>query len=162
MFQVRSGNAADLPRSYTVEAGKRLSDTWDVGAAYDLSVYGPNGFLRSFKGSVATGTMRSRLDVRASYKTSDQGGIKLRITNTGEHDAGVTVLDAYTGRKITKMLDRREGFDHDWSLEDFHGWYDLIVRVAGDAAFEYRLAGHVETGEDSISDPVLGGYPLHT
>jgi phospholipase C len=160
VFQVRSGNAAD-PRSYTVGAGKRLSDTWDVGAAYDLSVYGPNGFLRSFKGSVAAGTMRSRLDVRASYDTSDQGGIKLRITNAGEHTAGVTVLDAYTGRKFTKLLERRKDLDHEWSLEGFHGWYDLIVRVEGDAAFEYRLAGHVETGEDSITDPVLGGYHLH-
>jgi phospholipase C len=161
VFQVRSGNAADLPRSYTVGAGKRLSDTWNVDAAYDLSAYGPNGFLRSFKGSVAAGTMRSRLDVRASYDTSDQGGIKLRITNTGEHTAGVTVLDAYTGRKFTRLLERRDDLKHDWSLDAFHGWYDLIVRVEGDAAFEYRLAGHVETGEDSITDPVLGGYQLH-
>ena len=99
--------------------------------------------------------------MRASYDTSDQGGIKLRITNTGEHTAGVTVLDAYTGRKFTKLLERRDDLKHDWSLDAFHGWYDLIVRVEGDAAFEYRLAGHVETGEDSITDPVLGGYHLH-
>jgi len=31
----------------------------------------------------------------------------------------------------------------------------LIVTVAGDPTFNYRLAGHVETGPDSISDPAL-------
>jgi phospholipase C len=161
VFQVRSGNAADLPRSYTVGAGKELADTWNVGPSYDLSVYGPNGFLRSFKGSVADGTMRSMLDVRAKYDTDDDGVITLRITNNGKHTAAVTVLDAYTGKKFMKSLARNHDLDHDWSLHAFHGWYDLIVRVEGDAAFEYRLAGHVETGEDSMTDPVLGGYQLH-
>ena len=53
-LQVRSGNTADGPRTYTVEAGKSLSDTWSVDAQgrYDLSVYGPNGFMRAFKGAV--------------------------------------------------------------------------------------------------------------
>jgi phospholipase C len=162
VFQVRSGNAADLPRSYTVGAGKRLADTWNVGAAYDLSVHGPNGFLRAFKGSVAPGTTRSNLDVRARYESDDEGGISLRITNSGEQSAGVTVLDAYTGRTFTEVLAPHHHLDRDWTLRAFHGWYDLIVRVVGDTIFEYRLAGHVETGEDSMTDPVLGGYQLHT
>jgi phospholipase C len=37
------------------------------------------------------------------------------------------------------------------------GWYDLAVTVDGDAQFECRFAGHLETGEDSISDPAMGG-----
>jgi hypothetical protein len=41
-------------------------------------------------------------------------------------------------------------------LEDFGGWYDLIATVAQDPTFNYRLAGHVETGPASISDPALG------
>jgi hypothetical protein len=28
--------------------------------------------------------------------------------------------------------------------------------VSGDDAYEYRLAGHLEDGRDSISDPALG------
>ena len=68
----------------------------------------------------------------------------------------MTVLDAYTGKKFMKLLARNDDLDHDWSLHAFHGWYDLTVRVEGDAAFEYRLAGHVETGEDSTTDPVPG------
>ena len=50
--------------------------------------------------------------------------------------------------------------DKNWSLYDFHGWYDLVIRVTGDSSYEYRLAGHVETGKDSITDPALGGLTL--
>jgi hypothetical protein len=56
-----------------------------------------------------------------------------------------------TGRRST------ETFEDEFSLDQFHGWYDLVVTVAGDATFKYRLAGHVETGKDSFSDPALGG-----
>jgi hypothetical protein len=34
-------------------------------------------------------------------------------------------------------------------LERFHGWYDRIVQVSEDPTFECRLAGHVETDDDS-------------
>jgi phospholipase C len=66
-------------------------------------------------------------------------------------------LDAYTGNATTRSLDHGESFEDELSLEEFHGWYDLIVTVAGDPTFKYRLAGHVETGADSFSDPALGG-----
>ncbi|HZC35074.1 MAG TPA: hypothetical protein VE242_05645 [Chthoniobacterales bacterium] len=36
---------------------------------------------------------------------------------------------------------------------DFYGWYDFTVE-AGD--FQRRLAGHLETGYDSMSDPAFG------
>ena len=67
------------------------------------------------------------------------------------------MLDAYTGVEFVQYLAPHEDMDRDWSLHDFHGWYDLIVRVTGDTAYEYRLAGHVETGRDSTTDPALGG-----
>lgn len=161
VFQVRSGNGAHLPRSYTVEAHKNLDDEWKFGADYDLSVHGPNGFLRSFEGSFAAGELGSDLEVRATYDTANEGGITLQITNRGKKSAAVSVLDAYTGNTVNQVLPHGKHLARYWSLQAFHGWYDLIVRIAGDAAFEYRLAGHVETGKDSMSDPVLGGYPLY-
>jgi phospholipase C len=160
VFHVRSGNPSVLPRSYTVEANKSLADAWTVTESYDLSVYGPNGFFRSFKGSVAARTVRAKLDVRASYNTGDQGGITLRIINSGEHTAKLSIVNAYTGESSGELLAPREDMDHEWSLSATHGWYDLIIRITGDDAFEYRLAGHVETGRDSMSDPALGGLVL--
>src|SRR5262249_24084146 len=79
VFQVRSGNIAHPPRTYTVEPGRHLSDTWSVAAIsaaeYDLSVNAPNGFLRAFKGGVAA--TRARVAVDVAYDGATQ-----RITLT--------------------------------------------------------------------------------
>ncbi len=156
VFQVRSDNAADSVRDYTVEPGKTLTGTWKVASSYHLKVYGPNGFVRYFHGSI--GAAAAALHVRSRYESEDDcGSIKLRIINVAANQAEVSVLDAYTGRTSTQLLQPRERFEDEWSLDQFHGWYDLIVTVVGDPTFKYRLAGHVETGRDSFSDPALGG-----
>jgi hypothetical protein len=155
VFQVRSGQAADLVRTYTVEPGKQLADTWNVASSYDLSVYGPNGFVRYFKGSIGSGA--AALDVFSKYRRNDGGSIGLSVTNVAGSQAEVSLLDAYTGSSVTRVLRPEETFEDELSLRQFYGWYDLIVTVAGDPTFDYRLAGHVETGKDSFSDPALGG-----
>jgi phospholipase C len=156
VFHVRSGNPADPVRYYTVEAGKTLPGVWNVASIYDLSVYGPNGFARFFNGSI--GGSVAALDIRTTY--GSQGGrpsIHLKIKNAAATAAEVTVLDAYTGNVSTKHLNPHATFSDKLVLDQFFGWYDLIVTVGGDPNFEYQLAGHVETGQDSFSDPALGG-----
>jgi phospholipase C len=37
-----------------------------------------------------------------------------------------------------------------------HGWYDLTATIGSSKIPLWRLAGHVETGRDSVSDPALG------
>ncbi|HEY7291764.1 MAG TPA: phospholipase C, phosphocholine-specific [Vicinamibacterales bacterium] len=155
VFQVRSGNAADVVRHYTVEPGKTLSGTWNVGTAYHLAVYGPNGFARYFDGSIGAGA--AALDVQARYGRRDGGSIELVVTNVSTR-AEVRILDAYTGDHIARrLLHSNETLEEGLSLERFHGWYDLVVTADVDPTFGYRLAGHVETGRDSFSDPALGG-----
>jgi phospholipase C len=155
VFQVRSRNVADPVRVYTVEPGKTLADTWKIVSLYQLSVYGPNGFARYFNGSI--GPSAAVLDVHSSYVNQDSGLILLRITNFGDVEAGVRLLDAYRGNVTTRLMPHQQPFMSSFSLDQFHGWYDLIVTVDGDPNFKYRLAGHVETGRDSYSDPALGG-----
>ena len=155
VFQVRSGNPSDPVRTYTVEPDKKLTGSWSVGSTYNLSVYGPNGFVRFYNGSIGSGA--ANLDVVSSYGDEDSASIELRITNVASAPAEVSVLDAYTGKSITRLLQPHETLQNESSLQEFHSWYDLIVTVAGDATFKYRLAGHVETGQDSFSDPALGG-----
>ena len=154
VFQVRSGNPADAVRMYTVEPGKHLSDAWSASPTYDLSVYGPNGFVRFFAGSIGSG---ADLDVASRYGKEDRGAIEWKITNVGSSQAEVNVLDAYTSHLKTRVLQVGDTFEDGLKLERFHGWYDWVVTVVGDPTFKYRLAGHVETGRDSISDPAMGG-----
>jgi phospholipase C len=155
VFQVRSTNASQPVRNYTVEPGKSLADTWSTTPSYDLSVYGPNGFIRNFKGG--PGSTAAALDVRSTYNTADLGSVGWSITNIATTNATVSVFDAYSGNVTTRLLRPRETFADEWSLNEFLGWYDLIVTVAQDPSFNYRIAGHVENGRDSFSDPALGG-----
>jgi phospholipase C len=121
-----------------------------------LAVYGPNGFVRFFNGSI--GSSAAYLDVRSTYDTDlASGGIKWQITNVGGNPAEVSVLNAYTGSVSAQLLQPQDTFAQGLQLNQFYGWYDLIVTVAEDTTFQYRLAGHVETGKDSFSDPALGG-----
>jgi phospholipase C len=153
---VRSGTAADPVRDYTVEPGKTLAGTWNVASPYQLSVYGPNGFVRFFNGSLGSGA--AVLDVRSSYESEDgRASIEWSIINLAADHDEVSVLDAYTGESSTHFLQSHATFEGELSLHRFHGWYDLIITVAGDPTFKYRLAGHVETGRDSFTDPALGG-----
>jgi len=156
-LQVRSGNTADGPRTYTVEAGKSLSDTWSVDAQgrYDLSVYGPNGFMRAFKGAVSQ-PAKANLDVDCSYDRDDRD-IILRITNLERVTCRVTVTNIYDHGAATHVLRPGQSFRERWSLGSSFGWYDLSVEVDTDENFLRRLAGHVENGRDSMSDPALGG-----
>jgi len=155
VFQVRSGNPADPVRAYTVERGKQLTGTWNFASRYDLGVYGPNGFARYFKGTI--GKFSANLDVRTQYDKDDHGATRLRITNVGTSKATVVVHDAYTGDTDLHLIWPGQTFETQQRCDRFFGWYDLILKVTEDPTFEWRLAGHVETGRDSYSDPVLSG-----
>jgi len=54
-----------------------------------------------------------------------------------------------------------QSLDARFSLRDSFGWYDIAITVDGDAGFLRRLAGHVENGEDSASDPAFGAVRKH-
>jgi phospholipase C len=166
VFQARSGNPTDLPRCYTVEPGASLAGTWPLTAnsAYDVSVHGPNGFFRSFKGGVLTGSAQLAIETFENGRRDDEifeGGrskvMSLSITNHSGRRVTVRVFDRYTRKTVKQVLANGARTSSRWSLERFGGWYELVVTVDEDNLFEYRLAGHIEDGKDSISDPLMGG-----
>jgi phospholipase C len=152
------------PWTYTVESGKELSDSWRLtrlpgerrGIAsaegeYNLSVFGPNGFLREFKG--AAGSQIEALAVMDSY---DTGGTRLRISlhNPGSSPCTVTVRDnAYRNPERTYHLAAHTRREDWWDLSASNGWYDLSVSHDFDSHYARRLAGHLENGLPSSSDP---------
>lgn len=160
VFQVRSANPAQGPRTYTVEPLKELTDTWPVTGAgateYDLAVHGPNGFFRAFKGGL--GPPRAQVEVAVEYDEASQI-IGLTITNRGTGPASVSVYNRCTRRKksIVEVVEPGDAIARSWSLVRFHGWYDLTVSVSEDPDFRCQVAGHLETGRDSTSDPLMGG-----
>ncbi len=156
-FQVRPSSGSDGPWTYTVEAGKSLSASWNVQGAqgrYDLSVFGPNGFLRAFRGTVSPDA-KANLEIDCIYDT-DGRDVRLRITNLARASCRVTVTNGYDNDSSTRLLRSGQSFSKTWELKASFGWYDLVVAVDTDQNFLRRLAGHVENGQGSASDPALG------
>ena len=154
-FQVRSGDGQTGPWTYTVGGGDETSDGFGSAGAtsYDFSVFGPNGFLRAFAGGLAEGS--ANLTVEAIYDAESEG-IALVIRNHGSSAEKVSIFDAYSGKTQTRVLQPQGSATYINQLQKSFGWYDLAVRVDSDASFERQLAGHVETGRDSVSDPAIG------
>ncbi len=159
-LHVRTANGAVAggstgPWGYTLESGKSLSDTWTAqgtALAYDLAVHGPNGFFRHFAGSLQA--TAAKLSGRTVYDTVN-GGISLHVTNLGAAATTVTVTDGYTNTSSHQVLAPGATFRSDWSLLGSSRWYDLVVTADTDARFIAQFAGHVETGADGVSDPLL-------
>jgi phospholipase C len=141
-----------------VEADKSLSNSWSLAQTqgkYDLSVFGPNGFLRHFRGTVSrNGAVDLDVDVR--YDVDDYA-LVLRITNQARVPCRVSISSGYDDRSVVDVLPRGRGLEKRWSLKSSFGWYDLAVRADGDRHFLRRVAGHLENERDSVSDPALGG-----
>lgn len=164
------------PRRYAVQPGKLLDDSWAVQAdsagRYDLWVLGPNGFHRRFKGDLTAlrGRQAAAPEVQLTYDPRGNG-IRLEarndglapvvlqvrsnqaygpLTATGSGAAGGTGMAwefRFTGRGEQSLY---------WNLDATGGWYDLVVTSSSDASFLRRLAGRVETGRHTVSDPAMG------
>ena len=161
VYHVRSGNTETGPWAYTVEPGAELSDLWKLASsqnAYDLSVYGPNGFFRSFLGSTASHE-KANLDITTEYDAV-RSGITLEVVNRGPA-CQFTILDTYTGETALHTIPKA-GDTHSIhsARKQFHGWYDFTIEVSSDTSFQRCFAGHVETGEDSLTDPAIGTINL--
>jgi phospholipase C len=158
VFQVRDGNHQHLPRSYTVGARDKLSDTWEFSTSgqsgYELLVYGPNGFFRSFKDS-GNSLLRCHIDYDI-----DHGGILLKLKNAGHSACNVRIADAYTGQTQAIALHAGKTSRQFVLLSQSHGWYDLTIETDASPVFRQCFAGHLESGQDSLSDPAISQRSL--
>ncbi|MGV9238275.1 phosphocholine-specific phospholipase C [Streptomyces nigra] len=148
-FHVTSGNRADGPWMYTTEAGKGIADTWNSAysnGSYDLTVHGPAGFFRAFRG---TNTVAGP-EVTARHRGDD---IELRFTNAGRSSVRLRIADGYGGRPATVTVRPGVTVRRVFGLAASRRWYDLTVTADGDRAFLRRFAGHVENGRPGVSDP---------
>jgi phospholipase C len=166
VFLVYSADGS-APRTYTVEAGKRLEDRLplDVDNAYDYTVYGPNGYLRRFAGkephngvgSLWTTHGVARPDATEGYDVAN-GNLQLTLENFGSARCEFRIVNAYEPNHTIKQTVIGGRTQHVYlDLRNAYGWYDLTISVDSDASFARRFAGHVETGRPSFSDPALGG-----
>ncbi len=157
VLQVRSGNSSLGPWTYTVGSNAEIADTWPLSTnnltGYDLSVYGPNGFLRSFRGSIA-GSDKANLEFRTTFD-DDGDSMTLRGWNRGSATVTVQLTDAYSGKAWSFDVDAGHEVSRRFGLADTSGWYNLIVEVEQDPTFRYQIAGHAESERESRTDPAI-------
>ena len=124
---------------------------------YALSAFGPNGFLREFAGSVhdAGAPGRAAPEVASSH---DADVLVLHLTNHGSADCVLTLRANHYADETpqTVALAAGETIDVNWPIAAHANWYDLDVESDHDAGWRRRLAGHVENGAPSTSDPAFG------
>jgi len=155
-------NLTQIPRRYTVEAGKDLSDKWTpaTSGAYDLWVIAPNGFHRHFTGNAkrVAAAAQPNPSVVVTYDRSGQR-LLVKLANSGPVPATFTLrANAYfTGLSNTYTVVARGETNLTFDLAPSSGWYDFSVKVNGQADYSRRVAGRMETGVDSISDPAMHG-----
>ncbi|MFZ3473618.1 phosphocholine-specific phospholipase C [Streptomyces sp. 4.24] len=153
-FHSTSGNRTDGPWPYTVEAGKTLSDTWSTssstGNQVNLTVWGPNGFLRTWKGPAK----KAGPEVTARHDAAT-GHLKLTLVNSGTAAVNLTVTNAYGGAAQVLRVAAGGTVAHTVNLSGTARWYDVTVVSDADATFLRRFAGHVETGATGVSDPAI-------
>jgi phospholipase C len=139
------------PRRYTVEPGKQAGDAWPAGA-YDLWILGPNGFHRHFIGAAPGSDPTLRV-----LTSPAEGLVGVTFRNPGE--TARTLIATPNAYKTalrpwkTTLTPARE-VRKDLRVKATGGWYDVSIEADG---YLRRLAGRLETGVDSISDPAMGG-----
>ncbi|MES2798048.1 MAG: phospholipase C, phosphocholine-specific [Bacteroidota bacterium] len=153
--------------NYAVKNTDKLTDTWELSKfaneQYQLQVYGPNGFFREFKGNA----MDPKIEISCGYQKMTEkgkslsGNILLTINNLDNKAYTIEIIDnAYQSKKATQSITKAGGARSRvktiMNLAKSHNWYDFSVKIVGNAVFEKRFAGHVETGKSSFTDPLMG------
>ncbi len=157
---------AAFPGQYTVAGSHRDDDrtamtaVFPVGAgpAYDITVTGPNRFLRRFTGDLsspgATATVTAAYHAHGEGVAGLQPQLTLTFTNAGSSAVTFTVTpNHYSSRgPVSYHVPAGRAREHTIDpLTGFGGWYDLTVTIDSDATWSQRFTGHIETGEPSFT-----------
>ncbi|MFF3055367.1 phospholipase domain-containing protein [Streptomyces sp. NPDC057909] len=148
------------PWQYTVDAGGSASDYLNIGTGYgdgkyDITMTGPNRFLRRFTRD-ATKPGKS-LEVAARYAAAPDTGrtaIWFRLSNASTAAVKFTLgSNNYRADGPWTYTVPAGGSTEDYfnAVAGQNGWYDFTVTADADSTWSRRYTGHIETGAASIS-----------
>ena len=154
-------SGAQEPQHYTIEAGKSLvTPSISVGddGLYDWAVYGPNGFLREFRGDVNAMVASGQAPEVTTSQHPLHGNILIKLDNRASLTAcvfQVTDNAYYENEPLQVRVEAGRERIIEW--RGCYGWYDASIRIAGAAAYFRRIAGCVQqTFRSPTTDPAIG------
>jgi phospholipase C len=148
------------PWQYTVVPDAPTTDFFNCGTSYgdgnyDLTVVGPNRFLRRVRGNANSGSKnvetRSRIAVTEStgklalwldLVNGSAASTTFTVTSTNYRSDGPWTYTVAAGQTVSDYFNAVAYFD---------GWYDFTVTVAADSTWSRRFTGHIETGAASVT-----------
>eukprot|EP01083_Nonionella_stella_P090175 251955_1 len=149
-------NVSNSPKKYTIESGKDLWDTWDLKnvSGYNLSLHGPNGFVRTFAGDNSANHYRIGMK---EHKKEQSISFEIECVVDACHNDLLLENKVY-GNETTRITILRQGIIEK-NVVSSGNWYDYVLKEVGDGGnvlFERRFMGRVEINKDSITDPAMG------
>jgi phospholipase C len=140
--------------TYAVKAGDMLKPEFPIAqfknGRYEIEVHAPNGFYRSFSGSAHDSFPLLSTAVKDRK-------LELVLANRTQAAQSITVTDnSYGAAPITQHVAAQSQSVVTIPLTASNHWYDLTVRSEGSNAI-IRLAGRIETGIPTTTDPHMGG-----
>jgi phospholipase C len=164
-----------FPGQYTVDATRSASPppvggTLEVGAGhgdgrYDITVVGPNRFLRNFTGDLSKGAAAAQVEAFYDEHGSGVGFgfalgfgpdpiLGLRLSNQGDDTITFTVTTTHyfsDPPRTHRVHPSGDAVHKVHPLIRSGGWYDLTVTVDADPTWSRRYVGHLESGRNSIT-----------
>jgi phospholipase C len=129
-----------------------MQTTDSAAASYDLTVLGPNGFLRRFAG-LASST--SSADVTACYEVKE-GDLEFTLINNARVTNIISLKDNRYGTSTqTVTLPAASSNSQPWSLSASQRWYDISITSNLDPLFLRQFSGYVEIGNPGVTDPAM-------
>lgn len=151
--------------NYAVTNGDKISDNFKLShfanEQYDLKVTAPNGFFRNFKGSKNDPS----LNINCLYESSGRltkkttGNIELYLENLSSQKIEIEITDDIYKNMTQKVitLGPKQKSKLILDLKSSNCWYDFTIKIKDNPMYLRHYAGHVETENDSITDPFMAG-----
>ncbi|AQS89508.1 phospholipase C, phosphocholine-specific [Neoasaia chiangmaiensis] len=129
-------------RHVTLGADRQM----DVAVTLPVVVHGPNGFFREFAREAA------QLAVALRENPGDHA-VELVLSSHGDDSGPLRVADAYGQSEQSLVLHPGETSVLVWPVAASDHWYDLAIYRPQDTRPIAHVAGHMETGFPSRTDP---------
>ena len=134
---------------FTVVEGTDRTYTWTAAKknsyGYAFSIYGPDGFVRSFAGDiVAAGATTGQIPrVSAMPVTGSPPALRLTLANDGTTAVSYTIaVNDYAGPTQTVTVGANGSVNVTWPVAA-EGYYDVIITANTSDGFTRRYAGRI-------------------
>ncbi|MGJ1432575.1 phosphocholine-specific phospholipase C [Sphingobacterium spiritivorum] len=147
--------------NFAVKANDRLEYQWPVTSfednKYALRVHGPNGFYRAFSGESSDPQLLVKIiPEQKSMTKAATGNAVVLIENQGKNPLRIHLVSkSYKDVNIEREIAGKTEVQVSLDLSSSGSWYDLKLTLPDYKNFERHMAGRIESGNETVTDPLL-------